>query len=85
MLIHDDSVTVKVGDIIVWDFQSTNHDVAQGTLDSACQPAVSPFYSGFQSVNNGFAINITNTDPIWYYCSTPGYCKHGMIGVINPP
>ncbi|KAK5116269.1 hypothetical protein LTR85_009241 [Meristemomyces frigidus] len=43
-------------------------------------------------VSNGtgsevFVITITDTNPIWFYCSQNIYthCQSGMVGVINPP
>lgn len=32
-----------------------------------------------------FVVNVTSTDPIWYYCSLASHCQAGMAGVVNPP
>lgn len=32
-----------------------------------------------------FVTTVNSTDPIWYYCSLPGHCQAGMVGVVNPP
>jgi hypothetical protein len=29
-------------------------------------------------------VTVNDTAPIFYYCSAPGACFQGMIGVINP-
>jgi hypothetical protein len=30
-------------------------------------------------------VNVTSTDPIWFYCSLSSHCQSGMAGVVNPP
>ncbi|PBP23987.1 extracellular serine-rich protein [Diplocarpon rosae] len=55
------------------------------------------FWSGFEPINvvlsnysNDapqppiFSLLINDTDPIFFYCSAPGACEDGMVGVINP-
>ncbi|RFU33056.1 hypothetical protein B7463_g3296, partial [Scytalidium lignicola] len=84
-----DSVTANVGDVLRFRFFST-HNVAQGDFSNPCQPAASnPFYSGFITGNstgeNIYLLEVTTTDPIWYYCSVGKHCPAGMVGVINPP
>jgi len=32
---------------------------------------------------NTFTIDITTTDPIWFYCAQAMHCQAGMVGVIN--
>lgn len=32
-----------------------------------------------------FVVNVTSTDPIWFYCSLSSHCQSGMAGVVNPP
>jgi len=32
-----------------------------------------------------FVVNVTSTDPIWFYCSLASHCQFGMAGVVNPP
>ncbi|KAF4629629.1 hypothetical protein G7Y89_g8518 [Cudoniella acicularis] len=31
-----------------------------------------------------FRLPINNTEPVFFYCSAPGACFDGMVGVINP-
>jgi hypothetical protein len=31
-----------------------------------------------------FRVTVTNTDPIFFYCSVEGHCSGGMVGVVNP-
>jgi hypothetical protein len=28
---------------------------------------------------------VNDTNPVFYYCGTPGHCEKGMFGIINPP
>lgn len=30
-----------------------------------------------------FTIPVTDTKPIWFYCSQGKHCQSGMVGVIN--
>ncbi|KAE8445896.1 hypothetical protein EG329_012675 [Mollisiaceae sp. DMI_Dod_QoI] len=86
-----------VGDIIEYRFYPQNHSVARaGFGNQPCIPyedtgiGLVGFWSGFQPValvlSNPpiFRVRVNDTDPIFYYCSAPGACFEGMIGVINP-
>lgn len=79
------SMTANMGDTVVFTFQKGGHTVTQGQQSSACQPESNGFYSGTQSPPTTFTIEVNSTDPMWFYCSTPGHCQAGMVGVINPP
>ncbi len=35
--------------------------------------------------NTTFVVNVTSTDPVWFYCSLSAHCQSGMAGVVNPP
>jgi plastocyanin len=81
-----DSVTAQSGDTVTFTFKATGHTVVQGDFNNACQPAASnPFYSGMQTPPTVFSVNVSSTDPIWFYCSADHHCQSGMVGVINPP
>ncbi|KAH0566247.1 hypothetical protein GP486_000345 [Trichoglossum hirsutum] len=84
------NVKANVGDVVQFTFYPPQHTVVQAAFDKPCEPLSGGFYSGVMSVSGAksdkvFQINITNTDPIWYYCSIDSHCKTGMVGVINPP
>ncbi|KAH8816034.1 Cupredoxin [Xylogone sp. PMI_703] len=84
------SVTAQVGDVLQFHFFPGGHSVVQGDFANPCQPSSSSaFFSGNlpgdSSGNNVFLVTVTSTDPIWYYCSAPGHCPAGMVGVVNPP
>jgi len=86
-----DSLTADVGDTLEFHFYSGSggHSVVSSTLESPCVPATGAFFSGYQKADSTgdttFVVNVTSTDPIWFYCSLGFHCQSGMAGVVNPP
>jgi len=86
-----DSVTAAVGTKIKFMFYPENHSVAQSTFAKPCVPSGdTAFFSGFIPVATGetgksFTMTVTNSNPIWLYCSQGQHCQAGMSMVINPP
>ncbi|KAF2466853.1 uncharacterized protein BDR25DRAFT_267560 [Lindgomyces ingoldianus] len=82
------TISAKVGDTVIFHLYSS-HDVAQGSFDKPCQPLSGGFYSGpFSGTDNGnkkFVMNVTSTDPIYFYCAVQKHCPNGMVGGINIP
>jgi plastocyanin len=80
------TLTAAQGDTVIFKLYP-KHNVAQGAFNNPCQP--NGFFSGtFDTTDNGkkrFVVNITSTDPIYYYCAVPTHCKNGMVGGINLP
>lgn len=79
------SITAAVGDEVQFEFYPSGHSVAQSSFDKPCQGSSGGFYSGFPVQPNGFTINITDTNPIYFFCSQIGHCNAGMVGAINAP
>ncbi|KAF2237580.1 Cupredoxin [Viridothelium virens] len=88
-----DTIFAPVGSVVQFQFYPRNHSVVQGDFDDPCQPKASGngFYSGYQVVGSGvapevFSVTISDTGPIFFYCSQPfaTHCQVGMVGVINP-
>jgi plastocyanin len=88
------TTVASVGQQIEFQFFPPNHTVTQSSFENPCQPLNSTsFFSGFMVTQDSpgpqtFTINITDTNPIWFYCAQniPGdHCALGMVGVINPP
>ncbi|CAL3962094.1 unnamed protein product [Diplocarpon coronariae] len=91
-----DSLTANIGDIVEFRFYPLNHSVARAEYKYPCIPyeltdvGKQGFWSGFEPINVVlsnppiFSLLINDTDPIFYYCSAPGACEDGMVGVINP-
>ncbi|KAJ0158752.1 putative GPI-anchored cupredoxin [Colletotrichum tanaceti] len=87
------SLTAAVGDVVEFHFYPRTHSVAQSAFDSPCQPlngTAAGFFSGHVQVASGvspevFTVQVTDSDPKWYYCATGQHCQGGMVGVINPP
>jgi plastocyanin len=84
-----DSVTAPVGGQVVFSFAafSAGHSATQADFAGPCAPAANAgFNSGFVSKGGQtFVVNITSTDPMWFYCGQVSHCQGGMVGVINPP
>lgn len=89
-----DNVVAEIGDVVEFHYLPANHSVAQSSFDAPCVPLTTPtpgFFSGFMPTPAGtqnpnvFTIQVTDKNPIWYYCSqTKGdHCQMGMAGVIN--
>ncbi|KAK6436827.1 hypothetical protein LTR95_006984 [Oleoguttula sp. CCFEE 5521] len=89
---HPDSIVAAVGSQVQFEWYPMNHSLASSTYDNVCEPD-GKIFSGYFDPASGmmdkqtFVINITSTDPIWYYCTQEYYthCQNGMVGVINPP
>ena len=83
LVFEPDSVTAAKGDVLNF-MISSDHSVAQSTFDSPCAPKGSDaIYSGFDAKT--FVVTVNSTDPLWFYCSTPGHCSSGMVMAVNPP
>jgi plastocyanin len=78
------SVTAAVGDTVTFTFGGSFHSVVESTFDAPCTAKAGGFSVGAQSTAATFTINVTSTDPIYYYCSVAAHCSDGMVGIINP-
>lgn len=80
------TTSASIGDTIVFEL-TPNHDVAEGPFSSPCRASNDGFYSGgYGGSDNGqkkFVVNVTSTDPIFFYCTVRGHCQNGMVGGIN--
>ncbi len=85
LVISPNSVTADVGDNIVFNVYA-GHTVTQADgFTHPCQFKPGGFFSGPAAISKAqFAIEVTDTNPIWFYCSTITHCQIGMVGVINP-
>ncbi|KAF1835548.1 hypothetical protein BDW02DRAFT_470877, partial [Decorospora gaudefroyi] len=93
------SVTAQPGDIVAFSFVGQNHSVASSKPNTPCQPERNAIFSDFQPIPgnpnanpkppNGntptFMVPITDTQPMYIYCSQAQHCQQGMVMVINPP
>jgi hypothetical protein len=78
---------------------SQNHSVVQSTFDNPCVPIANimanktdAFFSGFMPTNASlgastnvltYTIRVSDTKPVWFYCSQAKHCQAGMVGAIN--
>jgi len=86
------NITAPVGTLVTFYFPNTglNHSVTQSTFANPCTylaantTSSSPagFDSGLQSASM-FTINVTDTNPVWYFCKHVSHCSLGMVGSIN--
>jgi len=83
---NPNSATANMGDEVVFTFRAGGHTIVQGQgTNAACQPMANGFFAGMQQPPTTFTVQVNDTKPIWFYCSTLGHCQQGMVGVINPP
>jgi hypothetical protein len=87
----DNQVIAQIGDIIRFDFNSTNHTVTQSSLLEPCKPLAGGFNTGFNQFNNQSKTGLIFRDfkvevstPLWFYCAQGAHCKKGMVLGVNP-
>jgi len=79
------TIQASVGDTVTFKFTGTTHDVVESTFDAPCTYKDGGIYAPLSKSPNTFIVNVTSTDPTWFFCSVPGHCNSGMVGVINAP
>jgi len=77
------TTTAQVGDTVEFDFEGL-HSVVESTFESPCSPMANGFAVPAQSSGAKFTIEVTSTDPLYFYCSVASHCQAGMVGIINP-
>jgi plastocyanin len=76
-------IKAAVGDSIEFQFGATLHSVSQSTAAEPCAYLDGGFFSTTQVKTANFVINVTDTAPMYFYCSVPTHCAQGMVGIIN--
>jgi len=88
------NLTAPVGTLVTFYFPNAgmNHSVTQSTFGAPCtylaanaSTGAPPGFDSDLTEATTFTLNITDTNPIWYYCKHPAHCGMGMVGSINPP
>ncbi|KAH9934771.1 uncharacterized protein B0H18DRAFT_869382 [Fomitopsis serialis] len=81
------AVNASAGDTLYWVWGANNHTVTKSSELSPCNKTTdgTAFASGTQNASFTFTEMVNDTNPVFYYCGTPGHCPKGMFGVINPP
>ncbi|KAF7322941.1 Phytocyanin domain-containing protein [Mycena chlorophos] len=81
------ATNASVGDTVEFHWGANNHTVTKSSALTPCNKSSDApvFASGEQ--NDGFVFSqvVNDTNPVFYYCGTPGHCEKGMFGIINPP
>ncbi|KAF1960017.1 hypothetical protein CC80DRAFT_489265 [Byssothecium circinans] len=85
------TLTPAVGDTVIFKL-FPQHNVVSGPFSSPCQQGNGgngSFFSGpFNATNNGakkFVVNVTSSQPVYYYCAVQRHCQNGMVGGWNLP
>lgn len=72
------TISAVQGDTVVFEL-FPGHNVVEGDFDSPCETDDDDFYSGpYSDTNSGarkFVVNVTNDDPIYYFCSVQRHCQ----------
>ncbi|KAI9064355.1 hypothetical protein FKP32DRAFT_630323 [Trametes sanguinea] len=80
------AVNASVGDTVMFMWGANNHTVTKSSMVEICNKTDSqPFASGEQNKPFTFTQVVNDTNPIFFYCGTPGHCQKGMFGMINGP
>ncbi|KAJ8487035.1 hypothetical protein ONZ51_g4425 [Trametes cubensis] len=80
------AVNASVGDTVMFMWGANNHTVTKSSQLEICnKTSDQPFASGEQNKPFTFTQVVNDTNPIFFYCGTPGHCAKGMFGMINPP
>jgi plastocyanin len=89
-----DRVTALPGEMVQFQFRAGNHSVVQSNFDNPCTPISqhtnqTGIFSNYADTSASgdmiptFTVNVTNTTPMWFYCSQARHCQSGMSMVIN--
>ncbi|KAI5465219.1 Cupredoxin [Mariannaea sp. PMI_226] len=84
-IFNPQSIKAEKGDVVEFHFNS-QHSVVASDFENPCTPVSSGgFYSGTlpSGDKSTFSVTLNNTGPIFFYCSLPGHCQAGAVGVIN--
>ncbi|KAI8998707.1 hypothetical protein BD414DRAFT_505404 [Trametes punicea] len=80
------AVNASVGDTVMFVWGANNHTVTKSSILDICNKTDDkPFASGEQNKPFTFTQVVNDTQPVFFYCGTPGHCEKGMFGMINPP
>ncbi|KAI0798073.1 hypothetical protein C8Q75DRAFT_801965 [Abortiporus biennis] len=80
------AVNASVGDTVHFVWNANNHTVTKSSQLEICnKTSDAPFASGTHDKDFTFDQVVNDTNPVFFYCGTPGHCQKGMFGIINPP
>ncbi|KAI9747266.1 MAG: hypothetical protein M1835_002169, partial [Candelina submexicana] len=93
LIYSPETITAAVGDMVQFNFMSTNHTVTQSAFAKPCVKMDGGIDSGFlANANNtvtpapSYVFQVTAKTPVWFYCKqkTGTHCGKGMVFSINP-
>lgn len=75
-------ITIKVGDVVTWKFESKAHSVTQVADAKTCTPLKGGFDTGsVKSVD--VSKTFTEAGTFYYVCNVGPHCNLGMRGVVT--
>jgi plastocyanin len=67
---NPNTVQAAVGDTVTFQWQGSTHDLIEASFDKPCAPLAGGFAVPDQSSSSAvFTLDVTSTDPMWFYCS----------------
>jgi len=85
---------VAQGGTVQFVFMSKNHTVYQSSFTAPCTPMANGFQAPYFPIASDqtdnfptITLQVTQTEPIWFYCAQTigkNHCEAGMVGAINP-
>ncbi|KAG6911495.1 hypothetical protein DXG01_014569 [Tephrocybe rancida] len=80
------AVNASVGDTVKFMWGANTHTVTKSSALLPCNKSSDAlFASGSHDKGFTFTQVVNDTNPVYFYCATPGHCQKGMFGIINPP
>ncbi|KAG6854315.1 hypothetical protein C0991_008210 [Blastosporella zonata] len=80
------AVNASVGDTVKFMWRANTHTVTKSSALLPCNKSSDAlFASGTHDEGFTFTQVVNDTNPVFFYCGTPGHCQKGMFGIINPP
>lgn len=81
------TVNATVGDTIHYVWGAGPHTVTKSSVLEPCNKTsdAGAFNSGPLNATATFDQQVTDTNPLFFYCNVPGHCAKGMFGIVNAP
>ncbi|KAH3917416.1 hypothetical protein HBI56_118150 [Parastagonospora nodorum] len=90
LLYTPESITAKVGDVVMFQFMQKNHTVTQSTFADPCRKMDGGMDSGFMANPEGkpgvtWNMTVETEEALWFYCKQQNgiHCGKGMVFSIN--
>ncbi|KAK7014900.1 Phytocyanin domain-containing protein [Favolaschia claudopus] len=80
------ATNASVGDTLEFHWGADGHTVTKSSSLLPCNKSSQDpvFATGTRNESFVFTQVVNDTNPLFYFCATPGHCEKGMFGIINP-